>query len=207
VDLRTDVKLERFEGEPEVTHVVLGDGSRIATDFVVIGIGLLPNVELAQEAGLAVDNGIVVDEHTRTSDPHIVAAGDCTNHPSAFAGRRLRLESVQNAMEQGRHAARALLGKPQPYSVVPWFWSDQFDLKLQMVGLSAGFDQLVLRGDPRTQRSFAAFYLRDGVLIAADTVSRPQDFAIAKKLVADRARPDPARLADEAVPLKSLTAA
>jgi 3-phenylpropionate/trans-cinnamate dioxygenase ferredoxin reductase component len=148
----------------------------------------------------------VVDDHTRSSDPDIVAAGDCTNHPNAFLGRRIRLESVQNAMEQGRAAAQAMLGRDAPYRAVPWFWSDQYDIKLQMAGLSAGYDQLVLRGDPATQRSFAAFYLREGHLIAADTVSRPQDFMFAKKLVAARTRLDPAQLADESVALKTLAA-
>ncbi len=204
VDLRTGVQVTALEGEPNVSHVVLDDGSRVEADFVVIGIGLIPNTELAQAAGLAVDNGIVVDECTQTSDPDIVAAGDCTNHPSEFAGRRLRLESVQNAMEQGRAAAHAMLGKAVPYQMVPWFWSDQYDLKLQMVGLSAGFDQSVMRGDPATQRHFATFYLRDGVVIAADAISRPQDFMVAKKMVASRLRIDPAQLADESVALKTL---
>ncbi|MGH8560809.1 MAG: NAD(P)/FAD-dependent oxidoreductase, partial [Nevskiales bacterium] len=204
VELRTGVQVTALEGEPNVTHMVLDDGSRVEADFVVVGIGLIPNTELAQEAGLAVDNGIVVDEFTNTSDPNIVAAGDCTNHPNEFLERRVRLESVQNAMEQGRAAAHAMLDRDAPYRAVPWFWSDQYDLKLQMVGLSAGFDQFVLRGDPATQRSFAAFYLRDGHLIAADTVSRPQDFMFAKKLVAARTRLDPAQLADESVALKTL---
>lgn len=204
VDLRTSVQIARFEGASQVDAVVLADGTRIAADLVMIGIGLVPNVELAQAAGLATDNGIVVDAHTQTADPDIVAAGDCSNFPSAFYGRRLRLESVQNAMEQGRAAAHALLGKPQVYDPVPWFWSDQYELKLQMVGLSTGFDRMVIRGDPATQRSFAVFYLGDGRLIAADTVSRPQDFMAAKRLVALRASPDPAQLADEQIPLKSL---
>ena len=202
VDLRIGAQVEALEGEPNVTHVLLGDGSKVETDFVVVGIGLLPNVEIAQQAGLAVDNGIVVDEFTRTSDPDIVAAGDCTNHPNDFIGRRIRLESVQNAMEQARAAAHTMVGKPQAYHAVPWFWSDQYDVKLQMVGLSAGFDQHVMRGDT-AKKSFALMYLRDGHLIAADTVGRPQDFMIAKKLVATRAKLDPAQLADETVPLKS----
>ena len=125
---------------------------------------------------------IVVDEFACTSDPDIVAAGDCTNHPSQFAGRNIRLESVQNAMEQGRIAARSLMGKREAYQNVPWFWSDQYDLKLQMVGLSQGYDQLVLRGDPANQRNFAAFYLREGRMIAADAISRPAEFMLAKQL-------------------------
>lgn len=203
VDLRTGVQIAALEGDPTVTQVVLADGSRIAADFVLAGIGQLPNVELAQQAGLAVDNGIVVDEYSRTADPDIYAAGDCANHPNAFYGCRLRLESVQNAMEQGRVVAAALLGKPQVYNVVPWFWSDQYDLKLQMVGLSAGFDRMIVRGDFNS-RAFAAFYLKDGRMIAADTVGRPQDFMFAKKLVAARAVVDAQQLADEAVPLKAL---
>jgi 3-phenylpropionate/trans-cinnamate dioxygenase ferredoxin reductase subunit len=204
VDLRTGVQITSLDGAPAVTQVTLGDGSRIATDFIVIGIGLIPNTELAQAAGLAIDNGIVVDEHCVTSDPDIVAAGDCTNHPNSHFARRVRLESVQNAMEQGRCAAHTLIGKPHPYNAVPWFWSDQYDVKLQMVGLSTGFEQMVLRGDPRTGRSFSAFYLGNGQLIAADCVTRPADFALAKKLVAARLTLDPAKLADEAVPLKTL---
>ncbi|HUP90792.1 MAG TPA: FAD-dependent oxidoreductase [Solimonas sp.] len=207
IDLRTGAAVAALEGEPNVTQVVLGDGARVEADFVVIGIGLIPNTELATEAGLAVDNGIVVDEFTRTSDPDIVAAGDCTNHPNDFLGRRIRLESVQNAMEQARTAAGVLLGRETPYRAVPWFWSDQYDIKLQMVGLSAGFDRMVLRGDPATQRNFAVFYLKDGHLIAADTVGRPQEFMLAKKLVALRTRLDPAQLADELVPLKTLVPA
>ncbi|HVT35621.1 MAG TPA: FAD-dependent oxidoreductase [Nevskiaceae bacterium] len=207
VDLRTSAQLKSFEGGAAVTHVALGDGTQIETDVVVVGIGILPNVELAQAAGIACDNGIVVDSATRTNDPDIVAAGDCTNHPSDFLNRRVRLESVQNAMEQARAAAHAMLGREVNYQMVPWFWSDQYDLKLQMVGISTGFDQVIFRGDLKTQRNFAAFYLGDGKIIAADTVSRPQEFMLAKKLVAAKAKLDPAKLADESVPLKDLVPA
>jgi 3-phenylpropionate/trans-cinnamate dioxygenase ferredoxin reductase subunit len=203
VDLRTGVQVTALEGEPEITHVVLDSGVRLETDLVIVGVGIVPNVELAQDAGLAIDNGIVVDEYTQTADPDILAAGDCTSHPNEFLGRRLRLESVQNAMEQARAAAATLAGKDEPYRAVPWFWSDQYDLKLQMVGLSAGHEHVVVRGDP-AGRSFAAFYLREGRLIAADAVSRAADFALAKKLVAARVALPQAQLADEAVPLKSL---
>lgn len=204
VDLRTNVQVAALEGAERITHVVLADGSRIEADFLIVGIGVVANTELAAAAGLEVENGIVVDEFACTADPDIVAAGDCTNHPSNFAGRRIRLESVQNAMEQGRIAARSLMGKREAYQNVPWFWSDQYDLKLQMVGLSQGYDELVLRGDPATQRNFAAFYLRQGRMIAADTVSRPAEFMLAKKWVADGAVLPAAALADEATPLKSL---
>lgn len=204
VDLRTGVQIAAFEGMGEVTRVKLADGSHINTDFVVVGIGLLPNTELAAEAGLVVDNGIVVDEFTRTSDPDIVAAGDCTNHPNELMGRRIRLESVQNAVDQARAAAQTLMGRATPYRTVPWFWSDQYDLKLQMTGLSAGYERMVLRGDPKTQRAFSAFYIKDGHLLAADTVNRPQDHMLARKLIAIRAPVDEQRLADPTVPLKTL---
>ncbi len=206
VDLRTGVQLAGFESMDDGSlQVNLAGTGALSADLVVVGIGILPNQELAADAGLDVDNGIVVDEFTRTSDPDIHAAGDCTWHPSAFFGRRIRLESVQNAMEQGRAAAHNLLGKETRYANVPWFWSDQYELKLQMVGMSAGYDLCVLRGDP-AQRSFGAFYFKDGVLIAADAVSRPQEFMLAKKLVAARSVIEPARIADEAIPMKELAA-
>ncbi len=168
----------------------------IPADFVVVGIGLLPNTELAQAAGLDVDNGIVVNEYAVTSDPDIVAAGDCTSHPSVFCGRRIRLESVPNAVEQARVAAASLAGKPKVYDSVPWFWSDQYDLKLQMTGLSQGYDQFVLRGSMEN-KSFAAFYLKEGRLIAVDAVNRAQEFMVAKRMVAACKPFDAAALADE----------
>ena len=203
VDLRTGAQVSAFEGNP-VTAVTLADGSRIEADFIVLGIGLTANVELAQACGLDVDNGIVVDEFTRTSDPDIHAAGDCTNHPSEFLGKRVRLESVQNAMEQGRAVARNLMGRDAPYNTVPWFWSDQYDLKLQMVGVSGEHDDMVIRGNPEAERSFAVFYLKQGRLIAADAVSRPQEFMFAKKLVSQGSVVDPARLADESLSMKEI---
>jgi len=205
VDVRTGVHIAAFEGEATVTQVVLGDGSRIDTDFVIVGIGLIANTELASEAGLAVDNGIVVDEFGLTSDPDIAAAGDCANRPSELLGQRVRLESVPNAMEHGRTAARALMGQPKAYDELPWFWSDQYELKLQMCGLSGGYTELVVRGSTDT-RSFMAFYLRDGQIIAADSISRLPDFGLAKKLVAARARIAPERLRDETISMKELVA-
>lgn len=205
VDLRTGVAIEQFEGEARVERVLLGDGSRLDCDFVIAGIGQIPETALAESAGLVVENGIVVDAFCRTSDPHIVAAGDCANHPNAHYGRRLRLESVQNAMEQGRAAAAALLDQPVAFNPVPWFWSDQYDVKLQMAGLNAGFDQQVLRGDPAA-RSFIVFYLQDGHLIAADSVNRPLDFSDLKKLVAGRPRLAAEALADDTRAIKDLLA-
>jgi 3-phenylpropionate/trans-cinnamate dioxygenase ferredoxin reductase subunit len=205
VDVRTGVAVEAFEGgNGSVQRVRLGDGSTLDTDLVIVGIGLIPHVELAEAAGLECDNGIKVDEYARTSDPSIVAAGDCANHPNRFAGGRTRLESVQNAMEQARVAAASMLGEGTAYENIPWFWSDQYELKLQMAGLSKDFDDIVLRGDPESERQFSAFYLREGRLIAADCVARPQDFMFAKKLITTGVAPDVAKLADAEVPLKEL---
>jgi len=203
VDLRTGVGVHALEGNGDACAVVLADGTRLAADLVVIGVGLIPNTELAEAAGIEVSNGIVVDRYAVTSDPDIVAAGDCTNHDNVFLGRRVRLESVPNALEQARVAAASILGRPRLYDAVPWFWSDQYDLKLQMVGLSQGHDDLIVRGD-MDANSFTAFYLKDGVVISADSVNRPQDFMLAKRLVAERAAVPAERLRDDAVPLKSL---
>jgi len=199
VDVRTDVAVRGLSP----SHVVCTDGSHPA-DLVLIGAGAVPNVELAQEAGLAVEDGITVDAECRTSDPAIYAIGDCTVQHHALFDRRLRLESVHNALEQGRIAAAAITGKPAPALQVPWFWSDQYDVKLQMVGLSAGHDDAVVRGNPDQGRSFAVFYLREGTLLAVDAVNRAPEFMMSKQLIAERARLDPARLRDERVAVKDL---
>ena len=192
------------EGEPgHVGHVVLTDGRRFSADFVLAGIGLLPNVELAAEAGLKVDNGIWVDEYCRTEDHDILAIGDCSNHPSSFLGRRARLESVPNALEQARVAADTISGKMLPYGAIPWFWSDQYNLKLQAVGVSENYDQVVQRGSME-ERAFTMFYLRQGVVIAADSVNRPADFMAAKRLVGQALTVPAADLADLGRPLKDL---
>jgi 3-phenylpropionate/trans-cinnamate dioxygenase ferredoxin reductase component len=205
VDIRLGVGVAALEGAQQVECVVLEDGSRLPADLVIVGIGLIPNTELAEQAGLEVDNGIIVDLYAQTSDPDIVAAGDCTNHENGFLGRRVRLESVPNASEQARVAAASICGQRVPHAGVPWFWSDQYDLKLQMVGLSQGYDRVVIRGSMEAD-TFAAFYLKDGVVIAVDAVNRPQDFIVGKKLVAARLKVDPATLADESFALKSLFA-
>lgn len=206
VTIHTGVEVQALEvdnSQDAVTAVLCSGGFRVEADVVIAGIGLIPNTELAQAAGLAVDNGIEVDEYACTADESIVAAGDCTSHPNAKLGRRLRLESVPNAVEQARTAAASICGKQEAYNAVPWFWSDQYDLKLKMVGLSAGFDQLVVRGSTKT-RSFSAFYMKEGVMIAADTVSRPAEFMIAKRLISDRVPLSAELLADERLNLKEL---
>jgi len=184
-----------------VRTVLCEDGSSHPADVVIAGVGVLAADELARDAGLECSDGILVDAHCRTSDPNIYAAGDCTNHPSLHYGRRLRLESVDNAFEQGASAALNLLGTPTAHDKLPWFWSDQYDLKLIIVGLCQGHDSIVMRGSPAARR-FTACYLRDGELIAVDTVNQPKDQLAARKLIAARARPDPTKLADSAIPLK-----
>jgi len=192
---------DAFEGTNRVEAVRIG-GERIAADFVLVGIAIVPNCEIAQDAGLAYDNGIVVDEYAATSDPDIFAAGDCTNHPT-FAGGRVRLESVQNAIDQAKHAASAMLGKAEAYSEVPWFWSDQYDLKLQIAGLARAGDITVTRGAP-DNRKFSVFHLRDGVVAAVEAVNAAPDYIVGRKLIAARAIIAPERLADLTVPVKSL---
>lgn len=206
VDIRTATAVEDVHLDPSgdaVSAVTCVDGSSIPADLIIVGIGLEPNVELAVEAGLAVDNGILVDEFGQTSDPKIYAAGDCTNHPNPLLGRRLRLESVPNALEQARCVASSLCGKPKAHASIPWFWSDQYELKLKMVGLSQGYDQLIIRGSPQSN-SFSAFYLKDGQMLAADTVNRPPEFMLAKRFITERIRVDPSLLADDSIPLKDL---
>jgi len=174
--------------------------------LVIVGIGLIPNTELAESAGLLVDNGIIVNEHAQTSDPHIYAIGDCAAHAHhEFLKRKVRLESVPNATEQARIAAASICGTTVPPASPPWFWSDQYKLKLQMVGLSDGYDEVVLRGDPETE-SFIALYLKNGVVIAADAVNKMADFMAAKRLVAETKAIPVAVLADETEPLKAIAA-
>jgi len=204
VKIRTGVTVSGFDGKGRIEAVTSADGERFPCDFALVGIGVIPNVELALEAGLKVENGIVVDELTRTSDPDICAAGDCTNHPNDIYGHRLRLESVHNAIEQGKTAAALMAGKEKPYSQVPWFWSDQYDLKLQIAGLSAGYTNSITRGNPDTGRSFAVYYLKGDVLIAVDAINRPGEFMTSKMLIAQGARLDPKRIADESIHVKEI---
>ena len=201
----TGVGVQALEGGERIEAVLLSDGQRLPVDVVIVGIGIIPNTELAAAAGLEVNQGIVVNAEARTADPAIFAIGDCAFHENVFFGRSLRVESVPHAMEHGRTAAAAICGKPAAYAAVPWFWSDQFDLKLQMVGLSEGFDSMVVRGDLAAE-SFCVFYLREGVVLSADAVNRPQEFATAKQLVGLRMKVPEDLLRDESQPLKALLA-
>ena len=203
VKIHCNTSVAAFHGQRSVNEVETTAGQRFSCDFVVAGIGILPEVGLAEKSGLECDNGILVDEHARTEDPNIVAAGDCTNHPNLFARRRIRLESVHNAIEQAKTAALSLLGELRPYVQVPWFWSDQFDLKLQIAGLSDNHDQIIIRGNPN-DNSFSACYVRAGKLIAVDAVNCPKDFMFGKKLIAAETVVQPEQLADSATSLGNL---
>ena len=204
VSIRCGVGVSGFRGNGRVAKVLCSDGSEFAADLVIIGVGILPNTALAAAAGLEVDNGIVVNARAQTSDPDIFAAGDCANHHNPVYDRRIRLESVQNATDQSRVAAAAACGKEAGYNAVPWFWSEQYDLMLQIAGLSRGYDEIITRGAPAGGRSFAAFYLQEGRVIAVDAVNKPQEFMFSKKLIPLRKTVDKKRLADAGTPIKEL---
>jgi 3-phenylpropionate/trans-cinnamate dioxygenase ferredoxin reductase subunit len=201
VNILCDMRVVCLEGQGQVERVVCADGSRHAADLVIVGIGAVPTTELASGAGLVCDNGIVVDEYCRTSDAAIYAAGDCANHPSPRFGRRVRLESVDNAFEQAKTAAFNLLDHPAVHDRVPWFWSDQFDNKLLIVGLSQDYDRQVLRGDPGS-RSFSVCYLKGRELLAVEAVNDSKDYMAARKLIAERALLNVDKLADSRLALK-----
>ena len=202
VKILCDARVGALAGDKgRVRAVITADGAEHPADVVVVGVGVVAVEELAVAAGLECANGIVVDAHCRTSDANVYAAGDCTSHPNLHYGRRLRLESVDNAFEQGMSAALNLMDIPTAHDRIPWFWSDQFDLKLVIVGLCQEHDAVVTRGDPGS-RSFSTCYLRGGELVAIDTVNHPKDQMAARKLIAARARPNPDKLADPAVALK-----
>lgn len=203
VAIHCNAAIERFAGEQHVSGVVMNDGSIHECDCVVIGIGVLPNTALAENAGIECNNGISVDPQTRTSRANIVALGDCTSHPHPMYGTRIRLESVQNAIEQGKSAASTLFAEPRAFSDVPWFWSDQYDIKLQIAGLARDYDTTVVRGSV-ADRSFAVYYLNGRRLVAVDAIAAPRDFILAKKLLLAGAELDPQAIADPNANLEEL---
>lgn len=206
VEIFAGERVSACEGGKRLERIVCASGRAIDADIAVVGIGIVPNVELAAAAGLACADGITVDEFALTSDSAIAAAGDCANFPSTLYGRRVRLESVQNAIEQAKVAAASLLGARKPYNEVPWFWSDQYDLKLQIAGLSQGYDRVAIRGQPAA-RKFAAFYLREGRLLAVDAVNAPAEYMTSlKALIPAKAKVPPERLADTSVSMKEIAA-
>lgn len=207
VKVLTSTSAQAFSGDGRVEKVICSDGTELDADLVVIGVGVIPNTELAEQAGLDIDNGIAVDSFCRTQDPDIFAAGDCTSQVSKVYGRRLRLESVPNATEQAKTAAASVCGQEKNCTTLPWFWSDQYDLKLQIAGLSQGYDQVVIRGDIENGESFVAFYLQNGKLLAADCVNRPKEFMLSKRIIANALAVDPERLADESIEVNDIVPA
>jgi len=199
----TGAAVSAIRGDGRVERVECADDTAHEADAVAIGVGIVPETRLAERAGLAVADGILVDDRGRTEDPRVYACGDCTRHPSAVYDRRVRLESVHNAMAQAAVVAANLCGGDRRYDEAPWFWSDQYDLKLQIAGLCDGYDETVLRGDPAAG-GFSVFYRREGRLIAADTVNGMQDHIACRTLVARASGAGVHRLSDPDVSLKSL---
>jgi 3-phenylpropionate/trans-cinnamate dioxygenase ferredoxin reductase subunit len=203
VNLLLSTGIKGFTGDDHVRAVDLTDGTQIPADLVVIGVGVVPNTKLAVDAGLEVSNGIVVNDHCNTSDSDIYAIGDCTSHPNDVLECQVRLESVHNALEQAKTAAANICGEDQRYAQVPWFWSDQYDLKLQIAGLSRNYDKTIIRGNPDS-RSFSCLYLKENRLIAVDAINKPKDFIQSKKLIANHAVINPTLLADSNIELKNM---
>jgi 3-phenylpropionate/trans-cinnamate dioxygenase ferredoxin reductase component len=187
----------------KVRGVLLSDGTRYRSDLVLIGIGIEPNIQLARDAGLRIANGIAVNEYLQTDDENIFAIGDCAEHPCVFANARIRLESVQNAADQAQCVAATIAGQRNVYRALPWFWTDQFDVKLQMAGISNGHDCVVTRGNSES-RKLSVFYFKEGRLIAIDSINRPLDHMMGRKLIANRVRLTPEQAADESVDLKKM---
>lgn len=186
VEVVTGCEVTAINGQGSVSEVITADDQSFAADMVIVGIGVVPETELAEQAGLRLDNGIAVDAQARTSQIDIYAAGDCSSHPSALYHRSIRLESVQNANDQSRVAAANMCGDDQMYTATPWFWSDQFDAKLQSAGLCEGYDETSVEGDvsPENSEGFVIKYFREGKLIAADCINRPKDFMAIKNSLA-----------------------
>jgi 3-phenylpropionate/trans-cinnamate dioxygenase ferredoxin reductase subunit len=206
VEVLLDARVREIRAsQGQAQEIVLDDGAIRAADLVVVGIGIRPRTELAEAAGLPVSNGIAVDEFLRTGDGRIYAIGDCAEYPNPFAGSRVRLESVQNAVDQAVCVAKAIAGKPAPYRATPWFWSDQFDIRLQMVGLPSGYDRVAVRGQPEDGK-FSVFYFRDSRVCAVDSINRPAEHMAARRLIAIGASLTPEQAADQSVDLKALAA-
>jgi 3-phenylpropionate/trans-cinnamate dioxygenase ferredoxin reductase subunit len=205
IDLRTGATVVEITGSERVTGVVLGSGETIAADMVIVGVGILPSVQPLFEAGASGANGVLVDAQCRTSLPNIFAIGDCAAHANDFAdGDVIRLESVQNANDMAAVAAKTICGQETTYRATPWFWSNQYDLKLQTVGLSTGHDESILRGNPET-RSFSVIYLKAGKVIALDCVNNVRDYSHGRRLVELGISVDTQHLADTSRMLKEWT--
>lgn len=203
VKIYTDAQALAIEGSDRAERVKCNNDLTLDADLVIIGIGVIPNIELAEAAGLETGNGIVVNELAATADPDIVAAGDCTFHPNSLLGFELRLESVPNAMDQAKTAAATICGNEKPYHALPWFWSDQYDIKLQIAGFNKGYDKVVLRGEP-SENAFVAWYMKGDSILAADCINSGKEFMLAKKLLAQKVSVTEEQLADTEFDLKSL---
>ena len=199
VDIREGVGLERLTGDGAVSGAILSDGSQLDLDFAIVGVGIAPETKLADAAGIALDNGIATDSKGRTSAPHVWAAGDCASFP--YRGARIRLESVPNAIDQAECVAKNILGADQDYLAKPWFWSDQYDVKLQIAGLNTGYDRVVIR-DSGTARSF--WYYKGAALLAVDAANDPRGYMVGKRLIEGGISPEPDAIANPETDLKSL---
>ena len=207
VRILPDARIAEIQGKGSVQAVCLDGQAPLPADLVIVGVGVTPETSLAEAAGLDVDDGIVVNEFGETSAAGIYAVGDCTRHYNPIYKRWLRLECIQNATDQAKTVAAALTGNPSPYSALPWFWSDQYDMKLQIAGLSQGADNIVLRGEVARGRSFSAFYFKGARLLACDAVNRPIDFSVSKKIISQGLPVSADAVADESLDLRSLVAA
>ena len=202
VEILTNTSVEGLSENNNGIEVITSNGG-IISDFVIVGIGVLPCDTLAFESGIEVKNGIIVDEFCKTSNDSVFSAGDCTMHPNNFYNKNIRLESVHNAIEQGKTVATSIIGEKTAYNQVPWFWSDQYETKLQIVGLLDNYDDIIVRGDKEKQ-SFAVFYLKDNAIIASDCINRPAEHMMSRKLISEKVLIDKDRLLDETIPIKEV---
>ena len=202
VEVLTNTSVEGLSENNNGIEVITSNGG-IISDFVIVGIGVLPCDTLASDSGIEVKNGIIVDEFCKTSNDSVFSAGDCTMHPNNFYNKNIRLESVHNAIEQGKTVATSIIGEKTAYNQVPWFWSDQYETKLQIVGLLDNYDDIIVRGDKEKQ-SFAVFYLKDNAIIASDCINRPAEHMMSRKLISEKVLIDKDRLSDETIPIKEI---
>ncbi|MEC7735283.1 MAG: FAD-dependent oxidoreductase, partial [Pseudomonadota bacterium] len=202
VKILTNTSVERITKKSKDMEILTNNGS-ISADFIVVGIGVIPCDELASKSGLKVQNGILVNEFCETSVKDIYSAGDCTLHPNSYYNKDIRLESVHNAIEQGKTVASSIMDKKEPYNQIPWFWSDQYDLKLQIAGLCIDYDDIIVRGNS-DNRSFAVFYMKNNYMIASDCINRPGEHMMSRKIISDKIIVDQNRLSDDSIPIKEV---
>ena len=202
VKILTNTSVESITKKSKDMEILTNNGA-ISADFVVVGIGVIPCDELASESGLKVQNGILVNEFCETSEKDIYSAGDCTVHPNSYYNKDIRLESVHNAIEQGKTVASSIMNKKNPYNQIPWFWSDQYDLKLQIAGLCIDYDDIIVRGNS-DNRSFAVFYMKDNYMIASDCINCPGEHMMSRRIISDKINVDKDRLSDVLIPIKEV---